>query len=178
MRERRAAALANPFARCAVPAVPSVEEDPLVDDDADEVDSNGDIVPEFAEDSTASESEDAVDVQEDLVERAEIDPLEASYGQVSDDDDDEEPEDQQERSPLLPADAGPGVKRSQAPAGATQASSATCAASQSNAVHLPPSAAPGTSTPEKAASKKKAKTNFVSPVGLFKQAVDLDRNYF
>ena len=59
MRERRAAALANPFARYryAVPAVPSVEEDPLVDDDADEVDSNGDIVPEFAEDTTASESD-------------------------------------------------------------------------------------------------------------------------
>ena len=176
MRERRAAALANPFARYAVPAVPSVEEDPLVDDDADEVDSNGDILPEFAEDSTVSETEDAVDEQEDMVERAEIDPLEALYGQVSDDDDDEEPEDQQERSPLLPADAGPGVKRSQAPAGATQASSATCAASKSDVhvIHLPPSVAPGTSGTAKAARKKKAKTAFVSPVRLFNQAVDLN----
>ena len=54
MRERRAAALADPFARYAVPAVPSVEDDPLVDDDADEVDSDGEVVPDFAEDASSA----------------------------------------------------------------------------------------------------------------------------
>ena len=102
-------------------------------------------------------------MNEDAVERAEIDPVEAPYDHVSDDDD-EEPEEEQERSPLLAADAGPGTKRTQAPAGATlddtQASGAIGAAGQSEGVDLPPSVAPGPSGTEKAARKKKAKTGF------------------
>lgn len=45
-RPRRAAAAANPFAP---QQIPSLDEDPLVADDADEVDENGDPIDEVPE---------------------------------------------------------------------------------------------------------------------------------
>ena len=87
-RPRRSAALANPHAPF---AVPTVEEDPLVADNASEVGSDGEAVrPEL--DVSSSDSEAGEDPQEaeaaDAVQHAELDEEEQPYEKLDSEDED------------------------------------------------------------------------------------------
>ena len=71
MRVRRDAAARNPFAP---PPVPTREEDPLVESDADEADEAGEPCPAILEDDSSGDTdeEDEEDVDDPAVERAEV----------------------------------------------------------------------------------------------------------
>ena len=120
-RPTRAAAAANPWAQ---PPVLTSEDDPLVDDDADEVDEHGEPMTGLDEESDPEDDEarDECPPGEEALQRAELDEEEAEYG-PGDQDEEDDQEFDPTCSPLHACNPGPGgsQKRPQAGAGAQKA---------------------------------------------------------
>ena len=140
--------------------VPTVAEDPLVADDADELDAHGEPVHEV-DDGMADEDEPAQPAAGfDLLLRAEVDPGEARYERLHEDDEfADECVNELGRSPLVAADPAPSgkpQKRGQRESAmrAEDGDDSAATAPAEAAVQLPASVAPGTA---KVGAKKPAR---------------------
>ena len=151
-RALRAAAAANPWAPR---AVPTAAEDPLVQDDADEVDDAGE--PMEAPEESLFESEDEAgdgQAEQDAIERAELDGEDARYIEDGADEEEEEQDDAVDAT-LLTADAPASGSAKRGPADCQDAAKISTGV---NGGAQPPQSA-GSAAPAAAqkAPKKKAK---------------------
>jgi len=159
-RPRRAAAAANVYAP---EPVPTVEEDPLAADDADEVspdDEESSVEPQPLNDDSEAESgsESGEPVQVgDVVEEAELETEEEPYKELPSDSELADADDLV-RSPLQTENAAATGTKKRGQAGPDQATGSA------EPVQLPPSAAAPEAAPAAAPKKKQAKKAKIAQV--------------